>query len=382
MGATIALVDVDVAVVGLGAMGSMAAWQLAQAGADVVGFEQYGLAHDRGAVGGESRLFRMAYHEGAEYVPLLRAARALWDELADAAGRPLFTPTGCLALGLPDLDRMATVLASVTEHDLEHEVLDADALAARFPQHRMDDGEIGILDAGGGVLRLEISVLSALQQARTHGARLHDRTPVRAIEPEDGRVAVITDGGVTRARRVVVTTGPWTTELVPSAPVTTKPVVLTWFVPDRVDDYLPDRFPAFIRDTGDMHVYGVPVMDGVSVKVSAGDVWEPLVGAHALTRDFDETALRPLSETVARLLPGLHPDPMRFGVWMEGYTPDRTALVGPLPDAPQILVLAGFSGHGFKMAPVFGRIARDLALDGGTPFDLSPMRPTRFATAE
>ncbi len=372
------MTDADVAVVGLGAMGSMATWQLAQAGADVVGFEQYGLAHDRGAVGGESRLFRMAYHEGAEYVPLLRRARELWGELAEATGRPLFAPTGVLSLGLPDLPQMVNVRASVDEHDLPHEVLDGVGLAARYPQHRMADGEIGVLDAGGGVLRPEIAVLSALQQARAHGARLHDRTPVRAVEPEDDSVAVITDEGVTRVRRVVVTAGPWTADLVPTSAVTVKPVVLTWFVPDRLGDFLPDRFPAFIRDTGDAHVYGVPVLDGASVKVAVGDVWGAIPSPRDLTRDLDEQALRPISDAVARLLPGLHPDPMRFGVWMEGYTPDRTALVGALPPSPSVIVLGGFSGHGFKMAPVFGQIARDLALDGGTSFDLARMHPTRF----
>jgi sarcosine oxidase len=373
------MTDADVAVVGLGAMGSMAAWQLAQAGAEVVGFEQYGLAHDRGAIGGESRLFRMAYHEGAEYVPLLRRARELWGELAGAAGRPLFTPTGVLSLGLPNLPQLVNVRASVEEHGLDHEILDADALAARYPQHRMADGEIGVLDLGGGVLRPEIAVLSALQQARAHGARLHDRTPVRRLEAGDDDVAVVTDDGVTRVRRVVVTAGPWTADLVPTAAVTVRPVVLTWFVPDRLEDYLPDRFPAFIRDTDDLHVYGVPALDGASVKVAVGDVWGDIPSPRELTRDLDEQALRPISDAVARLLPGLYPDPMRFGVWMEGYTPDRTALVGPLPQSPSIVVLGGFSGHGFKMAPVFGQIARDLALDGATSFDLARMDPTRFA---
>jgi len=181
-----ARLDADVAVVGLGAMGAMSAWHLARSGARVLGFEQFGIAHDRGAAGGESRLFRMAYHEGPEYVPLLRRARELWRELAEASGRDLFIPTGCLSIGLPDIPPMVNVRRSVTDHGLEHEILAADELVARYPQHALHDGEIGILDVAGGMLRPELAVLAAAEQARASGARLHDHTPVRAIEPGDG----------------------------------------------------------------------------------------------------------------------------------------------------------------------------------------------------
>jgi sarcosine oxidase len=373
--------DADVAVVGLGAMGAMSAWHLVRSGASVLGFEQFGMAHDRGAAGGESRLFRMAYHEGPEYVPLLRRARELWWELAEASGRDLFIPTGCLSIGLPDLPPMANVRRSVTDHGLDHEILAADELASRYPQHRLHDGEVGVLDVAGGMLRPELAVLAAAEQARALGARLHDHTAVRAIEPGDGGVIVVTDERRYRVGRVVVTAGPWTSELVPTFPVTVKPIVLTWFAPTDLDPYRPDRFPAFIRDTDGVHLFGCPVLDGMSVKCGFADVWEPLSGPHDLTRDLPDTALRPLSDAVRRFLPGLHPEPIRHNVYMDGYTPDRTAMVGALPDAPSVVVLAGFSGHGFKMAPVFGSIAAELALEGGTSFDVTRMSPTRFATA-
>lgn len=373
--------DADVAVVGLGTMGSMAAWQLARAGADVIGFEQFGIAHDRGAAGGESRLFRMAYHEGPEYVPLLQRARELWLDLAAASGRPLFSPTGCLSIGRPELAPMANVRASVTEHQLAHEILDPDELAARYPQHSPAEGEIAILDTDGGMVRPELAVLSAARQARSLGARLHEHTAVRAIEPSGDHVEVVTESQVFTARTVVVTTGPWTGELVKSVVdhVTVKPIVLTWFAPDDVRAYTPDRFPAFIRDIDGIHVYGSPVMDGVSVKFGVADVWDPIDGARDLTRDLDATALRPVTDAARRCLPGLHPDPIRYGVYMDGYTTDRTPLIGALPGASSVILLSGFSGHGFKMAPVFGQIAAELALDGGSGFDLARMDPERFA---
>ncbi|WP_158562910.1 N-methyl-L-tryptophan oxidase [Marinitenerispora sediminis] len=376
--------DADVAVVGLGTMGAMAAWRLARSGADVIGFEQYGIAHDRGAAGGESRLFRMAYHEGPQYVPLLRRARTLWHELAELSGRPLLTTTGCLSIGPPAIAPMRNVLRSVREHGLEHTVLDGAELAERYPQHAARDGEIGVLDAQGGVLRPELAVLSAAEQARAHGARLLDRTTVTELLVEDGGVRVRTDSGEFTAGRVVVTAGPWTGQLLPELGrrITVRPIVLTWFAPGRgstAADYAPDRFPAFIRDTGGVHLFGIPVMDGTWVKTGFADAWGDLPDPGSFTRDVDEDRLRPVAEAVAALLPGLHPDPVRHSVYVEGYTRDRTAMVGRVHE--RAVVLAGFSGHGFKMAPVFGQIAADLALDGGTGFDLAPMAPDRFAAA-
>jgi sarcosine oxidase len=372
--------DADTAVIGLGAMGSMAAWHLARAGASVIGFEQYGLAHDRGASGGESRLFRMAYHEGPAYVPLLRGARELWQELSELSGLPLFLPTGCLSIGLPDIPPMRNVRRSVEEHGLEHEYLNPDELAARFPQHRLNDGEIGILDTHGGVLRPELAVLAANQQARRHGATLLERTRVDDIRFEDDRVRITAGQSQYTVRTVVLAAGPWSRGLVPQLDdhLTLRPLVLTWFAPDNTTRYAPDRFPAFIRDTDGVHLFGVPVMDGMSVKTGFADAWGDIAGPEAFTRDFDEVRLQPVTEAVRRFLPGLHPDPIRYSVYFDAYTADRTAMVGTLPGTERAVLLAGFSGHGFKMAPVFGRIAAELALEKGTGYDIQPMALSRF----
>ncbi|UCM90464.1 N-methyl-L-tryptophan oxidase [Streptomyces marincola] len=376
--------DADIAVIGLGAMGSMTAWQLARSGASVLGFEQYGLGHDRGASAGESRLFRMAYHEGAAYVPMLRRARALWQELSDSSGLPLFRPTGCLSIGLPELPQMRRVRESVDEHGLDHEILDPDVLAARYPQHRVHDGEIGILDAGGGVLRPELAVLAACAQAQRHGARLLPHTPVENVRFEDDRVRITAAGTEYTARTVVFTAGPWSRQLVPGlAPhLTLRPLVLTWFAPTGDPaEWAPERFPAFIRDTDGVHLFGVPMMDGMSVKTGFADAFGDLSGTDEYTRDLDERRLRPIGEAVRSFLPGLHPDPVRYSVYMDAYTSDRTAVVDRVPGTERALVLAGFSGHGFKLAPAFGRIAADLALRGGTDLDLGAMSAARFTAA-
>lgn len=135
-----------VAIIGTGVIGAMAAWQLAARGAEVLAFDRYGRGHDRGASAGESRIFRTAYKEGGSYVPLLRRAGELWRELEAVSGRQLLTMCGGLTIGAPDEPDVLAVRRCAEETGLPHDILDSASAAWRFPQHRLDPGEIALLD--------------------------------------------------------------------------------------------------------------------------------------------------------------------------------------------------------------------------------------------
>src|ERR1041384_5568089 len=99
----------DVIVVGLGGMGSAAAWQLAARGARVLGLEQFALGHDRGSSHGLTRIIRQAYYEHPDYVPLVQAAYGMWYELEQRCGRHLLTNVPCLSLGAADSELITGV---------------------------------------------------------------------------------------------------------------------------------------------------------------------------------------------------------------------------------------------------------------------------------
>ncbi|TMR97835.1 N-methyl-L-tryptophan oxidase [Nonomuraea basaltis] len=356
-----------VAVVGVGTMGSQAAWRLAARGAEVVGFDRFAPGHDRGAAGGETRIFRSAHFEDSRYVPLLRHADGLWRRLQEETGRELRRLTGCLLMGPTEHHQMATVLQSIAEHDLDHEVIDAEALAKRFPQYRIEDGDAAVLDRHAGFLRPELTVLSAARRAEELGAKIHRYTPVREIAPSGDGVVISTDAGSERFDAAVVTVGPWVNDLLPDLPweVDVRRVVSAWFVPVG-DTWAGEERPAFIR-TAPVHCYGLPSPDGVTVKMGLSrQLHRPVADPNSLDRTVQPEELDVFTELLRRHLPGLLPDPVRLSVFMEGYTESSRPLVGPLPGAENAILLAGFSGHGFKLSPAMGDIAADLALDGHT----------------
>ncbi|MFJ2607905.1 N-methyl-L-tryptophan oxidase [Streptomyces sp. NPDC091279] len=356
-----------VAVVGVGTMGSQAAWRLAARGAEVVGYDRFAPGHDRSAAGGESRIFRSAHFEDSRYVPLLKHADALWEQLQEETGRELRRLSGCLLMGPTKHQQMATVLESIAEHDLDHEVLDADALARRFPQFRTEDGDAAVLDRRAGFIRPELTIQTAARRAEELGAVIHRYTPVREIVPVASGVEIRTDAGSEHFDTAVVTVGPWVNDLLPDLPweVDVRRLLSAWYVP-TTDAWSGAERPAFIR-TAPTHCYGLPSPDGVSVKLGLSRALHRPVGdPNQLDRNVAPEELDIFTELIARHLPDLNPDPVRLSVYMEGYTESSRPLVGPLPGADDVVLLAGFSGHGFKLSPAYGDIAADLALDGAS----------------
>jgi sarcosine oxidase len=357
-----------VAVVGTGTVGSQAAWRLAARGAEVVAYDRFAPGHDRSAAGGETRVFRSAQTHDGRYVPLVRHADALWKQLQAETGRELRRLTGALFMGPAEDSEMRTVVDVIAEHRLDHEVIDADAMTKRFPQIRVDDGDLVILDRHAGFIRPELTVQTAARRAEELGAQVRRYTPVREVAPvAGGGVEIRTDTGTERFDAAVVTPGPWTGDLLPDLPweVSVYRAISAWFLPN--EDHPADvERPAFIH-RGDIPFYGIPSPDGLAVKLGLPQAHhKPVDDPNHLNRTVAPEELETFTTAVRRHLPGLNPDPVRLSVFMEGYTDSTRPLVGPLPGCDDIVLLAGFSGQGFKLSPAMGDIAADLALDGAS----------------
>ncbi|NUR05720.1 MAG: N-methyl-L-tryptophan oxidase [Nocardioidaceae bacterium] len=371
--------DADVGVVGVGTVGAMTCWQLARRGASVVGFEQFAPGHDRAGAGGESRLFRTAYLEGAQYVPLLLAAQRLWRELEAETGHDLLTLNGGLMIGAPDGELLTSVRASIHEHDLPHRELDHDEASATYPQHRLRPGEAMILDEQAGFLRPELAVTVAGWRAETLGARIVRHQPVLALEPDTDGVTVVTADRTWRVRELVLAAGAWSRRLLPHVvpPLAVQRLVMTWFPARDPAEFAVDRFPIFIRHSDGFDISGWPTLDATSVKVAVNYGYDQVPDPDLLDRTVDDRLLGVIRAAVAEQLPGLFPEPVRVGAYMDGYTSDHHAVVGPAPAVPHTFLACGFSGHGFKMSPAVGAAVADQVLEGGTTLPVAHLTPGR-----
>ena len=355
----------DVAIIGMGAMGSMSAWRLAARGARVIAFERFRPGHDRGSSHGDTRIFRTAYFESPEYVPLLQRAKQLWRDLEAETGTELLTLTGGLAIGGLDSGLVTGVLASALQHDLSHRVLDAAQMESRYPQHRLEAGEVAVREDEAGFLRPERAVAAAAATAEALGARAMVETEVTSMEASDSGVVVESSRGRFAVERALVAAGPWTAKLLPGLglPLKVERQVQAWLAVDDPAAFSPERFPIFIREIeGGRFRYGFPTTDGRSIKLAVhheGTEADP----DAIDREVADADVEPLRVFARDMLRHVSDRVVDACVCMYTNTPDeRFTAVSPA-EMPGVTVLSACSGHGFKFASVIGELMADAILD-------------------
>lgn len=377
--------DGQLAVIGVGSVGSMALWQASKLGAAPVGFEAVTPAHPRSAVGGDSRLFRMTYRGEHNFYPVLQLAERLWRGLEEESGQEILNQCGGLSIGETDGTYIPALLDSIRRTGAPYEILDHAEMAHRYPQHQLSPGECGILDARAGFLRTDRAVLSAVDVARENGAHVVKGARVREVREVADGVLISTDTDSWTFDRVIVASGFGSGEVLPpflQQQVHPKRIFLTWFTARDAKQFAPEAFPIFIRITGDRSMYGAPTVDGVTVKATLDERGTATADADAIARELTHAEVEESVETVQEFLPGLVPEIVRSDAYPELYTSDSTGLLGPVPGSDRIYCATGFSGAGFKMSSAFGAIAASEALGRGPLVDgLDFLRPARFASS-
>ena len=373
----------DAIVLGLGGMGSAAAAHAASRGMRVLGVERFGPAHDRGSSHGSTRIIRQAYFESPDYVPLLRRAYELWDALAARTSTTLRAQTGGLFVGRPETPVVAGTLASALHWQLAHQVYDAADLRRRFPAVRPRDEEIGVYEAIAGALFPEAGVQAHLDVATAAGAELRFSVQATGWDADDRGVRVaLADGTRAEAERLTICAGPWFARVAPElgVPLRVERNVQFWFAPLDRDLVSPERLPVYALDRdGKRMLYGFPDF-GEGAKVAhhgSGVEADP----DALDRDVRDDEIAVAREALSSFVPAAAGTFLRAAPCMYTLTPDEHFVIGPHPGQPRVVLVGGFSGHGYKFAPVVGEIVAALLANDDPGFDLGLFAPARFAPA-
>jgi sarcosine oxidase len=373
--------DGKLAVIGLGSIGSMALWQASRLSDSVAGFEAQAPAHGRSAVGGDTRLFRMLYRGVPDYYPILERSRSLWAELEAETGQNILTRCGGLSIGTADGPYISKLLETTRTNGAEHQILSREEMAERYPQHNLRPDDVAVYDPHAGALRTDRAVTAAVAAAQANGATVHANTPIDSIT-ETGDGVVITSGDKSWTfENVIVSSGGWSQRLMPDylkSATETRRIFLTWFVAKDALEFSPEKFPVFIRISGDRSMYGAPAVDGATVKATLDGRGGPTPDPDTVPRELTPAEITETTETVTEFFPGLYPNIVRSDAFPDLYTADGNPLLGRLTEDSRIYCATGFSGAGFKNATGFGEIAANEAL-GKRSFDgLAFVRPQRF----
>jgi len=375
----------DVIVIGAGGVGSAAAYYLSKAGKKVLLLEQFELNHQNGSSYGYSRVIRYTY-DNPIYINLMRDAYPLWFALQEEAGEQLYVKTGGLDFGLPEQETFQALKRSMDEARLDYEHLDQAEIARRYPQFALDDGMEGLFHEDSGLLRASRCVLAHTRLAQERGAVVMDQTPVVKITPTANGVEVQTETEVYGCDRIVLTAGSWARGLLAEQgidlPLKIMPCQLGFYQPKNSADFEPGKFPVFFAhmngDYGEMP-YGIPHEDpSIGVKITTFYGWDTV----DKPSEVDYTPSQEWTERIRGFAQQYIPDAagplLATRRCLYTLTPEKHFIVDQHPHHPQVVIGAGFSGHGFKFTTLMGKMLADLAVEGSTPHDTSLFKVTRF----
>jgi monomeric sarcosine oxidase len=367
-----------IAVVGIGGTGSAALRFLAMSGHETVGYEQFEVGHTRGSSHGESRIIRYTYPDSV-YTAMMSDAYPLWHALEEEAQQELFVRCGGVYFGPQDDPKVLATETALIDNNLPYKKLGPEAAHDRVSGLTFLKDEVALFQKESGFLRSSACVLANARLAQQHGATLHQNVEVQAVEPYGRQVVVRTADDEQLFDRVIVTAGSWLghlfTQLRLPLKVTRQQVV--YLKPhDKPELFDAKRFPVWI-DAGAGY-YGFPNDSRVpGVKFAAHELGEEVHPGHE-QRAVDEWYLERAIKFADLRLPLLSAEVTHSLTCLYTNTPDEDFILDQMPNAENIWLVSGCSGHGFKFTVLLGYIAAALATGGEYARDLSRFALQRF----
>ena len=374
----------DVAVIGLGALGSSTLWQLGKSGKKILGIDQFSPPHTMGSSHGETRITRLAVGEGMDFVPIVKRSHEIWGDLESLTGNTIMTTTGGLLFdsGIQSWAKHGSegfferTVSFAQQGNIPYEVFDAKELRKRFSEFNLEESGKVYYEPSAGFLRPELAISTQLQLAEQSGAVLKTHTKVLGISPvPGGGVQIHTNQGTFEAGQAVISAGPWVKDFVPSFVKTQFKIcrqILHW-IPKKGNAFELGKTPVFMwgYDSGpEDFIYGFPSLDGQTIKVASESFVE---------RNHPDTISREVSDAecgdfiqnkISDRLNHIEKKVVQSKVCIYTVTSDSYFVVDELPDFPEVLVASACSGHGFKHSAGLGEAIADKILEKETRFDL------------
>lgn len=374
-------------------MGAMSLWQVARRDVSVIGFDQYSLGHGNGSSHGGSRIFRRTVFEGEHYIPLAEKADELWWDLDRESGKPIRLATGGLSIGTAGGAFITNAKRAAQAGGVEVHELGAAELRERFPQYKVYDSDAAIFEPGACVIRPELAIQAAAEVAQNRGAYVHANEAVIGIRSVTGGVLIDTATETIQVHHAIVAAGAWMSRLLKNidVPIRAQRTVPVWFSASPLSRetwaYGSDRFPVFVRQSampngGVLDGWGIPDVDGRGVKIGIAGYPKPWLGAIEDNRTpAGSDDINPVIEFARTCFPELDRTRPAAIPCMNAKTPDNDFIIGSYPELPNITVLAGFGGHGFKHATAVGLVAAELACGDMPSIPIHAFSPTRFSAS-
>jgi sarcosine oxidase len=379
----------DIIILGLGAMGSAALYQLARQSQAVLGIDQFSPPHIYGSTHGDTRITRQAIGEGEQYTPLALRSYELWKEIEDKTRENLLTITGGLIISKHQSDFLVNTMNAAKKYHIHHEVLEASKLRIKFPQFNVQDDDLGFYEFNAGFLRPEKCVTTQLLLAQQYGAHIHQNEIIENFEEiNENCIRVKTNQGEYQIKKLIITAGAWLPNILEEIYAklfTVTRQVLFWFdIQNAFESFSQGHFPVFIYkpnpSTRIGGIYGFPAIDGINggIKIAQGQYGE-VTDVNSVNRQVSAQEINLMYENyIAPYLPKISRQCIKAVTCLYTNTPDENFIIDTHPNHPAVLIVSPCSGHGFKYSAAIGEIVAELIIESTSTLDISGFKLGRL----
>jgi len=360
------MTDYDVVVIGLGCAGLAACTELAKRDKKVLGIDKYRIVNDYGSSHGDIRLFRFAYHEGKEYIPLLYESRDKWNSLTEEQNKPIFEQNGSATIGETNTGKLNAAQKTCESADIEYTLYNGAEFSEMFPMWDLSEDFTVLYQQDGGIVHSRRGLHELKSQAIKNGVTIQTQTNVRNWEQDTENVKVTLDTGKKiAAESLVFTTGPWAEDIDELKDLLTVERHLVSFLDyPNTPEFSSSKAPVWVYEDKSSQFYGAPDTDSSQVKLGNLD-GDRQTTIDSINRNWSYAELAP-EANFSRKTFSKQPESITGEVCPLTHTPDGNFIIDSSNTHKNVFYGVGLSGHGLKLAPAIGRLIADCVVDKHT----------------
>ncbi|XP_065897170.1 peroxisomal sarcosine oxidase-like [Dysidea avara] len=380
----------DVAVIGAGVIGSAAAYHIIKKGVKVVLIEQFDVGHTRGSSHGGSRITRHLYNTDY-YTKMTIEAFPLWEQVEKESGITVYSKTGLGRCAPKHSETLSSIIASMHRCGLPISVLDSKQMKQRCPHLNLPDSFECVYEEDAGILAASKAVTALQNVFIKNGGKLLDCHPITEIVPGDVVVLKSSSKQDIRAKNIVVTVGPWAKKVLKPLGLdlplrTVRKEHLYWKITPLPDnDGRGFEVVIFADDDVSEGCYITPEFEYPGLVKVNYNTDDGGIEVDPDARDADTTNQKGVEETkkfITQYLLGISTAPSIVEPCILTKTPDNDFIIDKHPKYSNIMIGVGFSGHGFKLAPVVGKILCEMTMNLPLSYDILPFAINRFKPSD
>ena len=375
----------DVIVIGVGSMGSSACYQIAKQGHSVLGLEQFDIPHEMGSHTGQSRIIRKAYFEHPNYVPLLERAYQNWRSLEQEISNQIYFKTGLLYFGPSNHLLIKGTQKSAVKHGIEVNELSQKEQLNKFPQFKIPESYTNLIEIDAGFITPERAILSFIKQALKYKAVINTKEKTIEWSKKDGIIEVKTNKQTYKCKKLVLTTGAWTSKFSNIKNLEVTKQIMAWAQPKNLDMFRLKNFPCwtFADPSVNGIYYGFPSLPSSSFEEPIGIKFAhhtkgTLSDPDIVNKNISKEEEKILIEAIKKFIPEGIETLISMKTCLYTYSPDEDFILDFYNNNKDVVIATGFSGHGFKFASVIGEILSELVIKGKSIHPINFLSYNRF----